>query len=466
MTSSKRSLIVLILVSIFLVSCGPLTALPEAHTPIPQTTEETSVQKTPTLAVSKLNIQKEALRGVQVTVWHPWFGAQAGLFESQVAQFNKTNEWGIVVNAVGKENYSELYSQTTDALKNSSNPQIAITLPEQALGWGAKVIDLNPYLHDPDYGMSAVDVSDFSTAIWQQDEVAGKRYGVPAQRTARFILYNQSWARELGFSAAPKTSAEFETQACAAHAALGKDADPNNDALGGWLIDADAMTALSWMQAFNGGVQEETGFRFLTPGNVTAFKYLKVLQQKGCAWVASADTPVYDRFAARQALFSTGSLEDLVDQSRIFLTSGNQDEWTVLAFPGEAQEALVIYGSSFAMFKSNEVTQLAAWLFMRWMLAPENQAHWVQSTGLFPLRASTLDLLTDYGKTHPQWADAVKLLPLGKITPQLAGWRLVRIMLGDGFADMFDTIRHPDVTDGQVPVILKQMDDTATDLNK
>jgi len=60
----------------------------------------------------------------------------------------------------------------------------------------------------------------------------------------------------------------------------------------------------------------------------------------------------------------------------------------------------------------------------------------------------------------------VKLLPNGRITPQLASWRLVRVMLGDGFVDMFDTIRHPDLTDGQVPVILKQMDEIATELNK
>ena len=138
----------------------------------------------------------------------------------------------------------------------------------------------------------------------------------------------------------------------------------------------------------------------------------------------------------------------------------------MLAFPGEGQDALVVYGSSFVMFRSDDVTQLAAWLFMRWMLSAENQARWVQSTGLLPLRASTLDLLADYRAGHPQWAEAVELLPSGRITPQLASWRLVRVMLGDGFRDMFDTIRHPDLTDGQVAVILKQMDDIASELNK
>ena len=77
-----------------------------------------------------------------------------------------------------------------------------------------------------------------------------------------------------------------------------------------------------------------------------------------------------------------------------------------------------------------------------------------------------MSLLADYSGSHPQWAESVKLLPEGKNTPKLASWRNVRTMLEDGFRDMFDTIRHPDLTDGQVPLILKQMDDTAQDLNK
>lgn len=435
-------------------------------TPRPGVTPDVSAKATPTRAVSSLGVAKEALRGTQVKVWHPWFGAEASLFQSQVAEFNQFNEWGIVVSTEGKENYAELYEQTLDALKNSNNPQIVIALPEHALGWQEDVVDLNPYLHDPEYGFTALEISDFANAVWSQDEVEGIRYGVPAQRTARFMLYNQTWARELGFDSPPKTSVEFETQACAAHAALGKDADASNNALGGWIIDPNAITALTWMLAFEGGVQEEDGYQFLTPENIAAFKYLKVLQQKSCAWVPSPDLPVYDRFVARQALFATVGLEELTDQARVFLTSGSKDEWTLLAFPGEEQEALVVYGSSFVMFQSDEVTQLASWLFMRWMLSPENQARWVKSTGLFPLRASTMDFLGDYAAAHPQWAEAVKLLSIGKTVPRLASWRLARVMLGDGFADMFDVIRHPDLTDGQVPIVLKQMDDTAAELNQ
>jgi ABC-type glycerol-3-phosphate transport system substrate-binding protein len=436
------------------------------RTPRPKPTGNASATNTPLPAASSLEVEKEALRGAQVTVWHPWFGAEATLFESQVTKFNTENEWGILVSAQGKGNYSELFLQTEAALEEDTYPQVAIAFPEHALEWGEHVVDLNPYVSDPVYGWTALDISDIPTAVWEQDEVEGKRFGVPAQRTARFLLYNRSWARELGFDSPPATASEFERQSCAAHQALGKDEDPNNDALGGWLIDTHAMTPLSWMIAFEGGVQEEDGYRFLTPGNISAFRFVKTLQLKNCAWVPSADLSVPERFAARQALFATGSLEDLPDQSRAFSAADNTDEWTVLTFPGDEQEALVVYGSSFILFESDDPTQLASWLFMRWMLSAENQARWVQSTGLFPLRDSTMNLLGDYAGSHPQWAQAVKLLSQGETTPQLASWRVVRVMLEDGFRDMFDTIRHPDLNEGHVPLLLRQMEETAQDLNE
>lgn len=465
--SSHRQYFIALFVFVFVFSaCVPSTSSNSTQSSLATATDKPSATQTPTPAVSKLKVDKEALHGALVKVWHPWFGAEASLFESQVDQFNKTNEWGIVVSAQSKDNFTEIFDQTDAALKDSSNPDIVIVLPEQALTWQKSLVDLNTYLHDPIYGMSDADIADFPSVIWNQDEVDGVRLGVPAQRTARLLLYNQSWARELGFDSSPTTSSDFEKQACAAHKALSLDADTTNDALGGWLIDTDATTPLAWMLAYGGGAQLEKGYRFLAPENIDAFKFLKGLQQKNCAWIASPDTSVYDRFAGRQALFATASLEEFVDQSRSFGTLGSKDQWTVLPFPGKDSSAFVVYGSSFTMFKSDDATQLASWLFMRWMLSPDVQARWVQSTGLFPLRDATTKLLADYATAHPQWAEAVKLLPNGKGTPQLASWRMVRVMLGDGFADMFDTIRHPDLTDGQVPLILRQMDATASDLSQ
>ena len=84
--------------------------------------------------MSKLNVEVEALSGVQVTVWHPWFGAQESLFVSQVAQFNTENEWGIVVGAESKSNYSALFaaqacrSNSEEFAGGASNPSSSAQL--------------------------------------------------------------------------------------------------------------------------------------------------------------------------------------------------------------------------------------------------------------------------------------------------------------------------------------------------
>ena len=463
----RRPWLLLLLLSLFFSACQPVTpADSQTATPVTGLTEAPSATVMPAITAGNFIVPREALKGVGVRVWHPYFGSEASLFESQVAQFNKENEWGIVVTAVGKGNFNELFLQTDAALTVTNYPHVIVALPEHALRWRAKVVDLSPYISDSDYGIPALDRSDFSNAVWTQDEVDGTRYGVPFQRTARFLLYNQTWARELGFDSAPATPSEFEQQSCAAHQALRADADTGNDSLGGWLVDDDAMTALSWMLAFGGGAQNGQSYRFLTPENIAAFRFLKIMQQNGCAFVPSAEVSKHERFASRQALFSTVSLEELPGQSRAFFAKAGRDEWTVLAFPGEKQSALVVYGSSLVMFQSDDVTQLASWLFMRWMLSPESQARWVRSMGLLPLRSATMDLLADYSRDHPQWAAATNLLPGAATPPKLASWRVVRVMLGDGFGDMFDTIRHPDLTDGQVPLILRQMDVIAQELNQ
>jgi multiple sugar transport system substrate-binding protein len=407
-----------------------------------------------------LGVDAESLRGVTVMAWHPWFGPEASLFETQVADFNATNEWGISVLTVGQSNYAELFNNVTASLAAPDKPQLVIGLPEQALYWDERtgVVDLTPYVGDPIWGLSATDVADFAPVFWEQDQLGDKRLGMPAQRTTRLMFYNQTWASELGFNAPPTTADEFQKQACAANASFRANTDPADDALGGWLVDTDPMTALSWMLAFGGGPLEGEGYRFLTPANIKAFQFPKTLFEAGCAFQLT-ETSAIDAFATRRALFVTGSLEDLAAQSRAFLTLPSADEWTVIPFPGDGSETLAVYGSSFIVMPSTNAQQLATWLFVRWMLSTENQSRWVATMGMFPLRTSTLNLVADYAAAHPQWVEAVKLLPQAQGTPRLASWRQIRLVLGDGFDFMFRV-------NEQAAVILAQMDSAVQDLTK
>ena len=70
--------------------------------------------------------------------------------------------------------------------------------------------------------------------------------------------------------------------------------------------------------------------------------------------------------------------------------------------------------------------------------------------------------LGGYSRSHPQWAAAVGHVPEAQIQPQLASWRQVRVVLGDGFDAMF----RSNTPVGRVAEILAIIDRTAGDLSQ
>jgi len=451
----------ILLSGLILCACQPVQSGDGTAAPRPTKTPKPAPNAA---SSSQLGVDPESLRGLTIQVWHPWFGVEASLLESQVREFNRSNEWGIIVQPTSQINYTQVYEAVTTSLPTPNRPQLVIAFPEHGLAWdaGGYVVDLNQYIDDGPYGWTEEDVQDFPTVFTAQDSSGDRRLGLPAQRSARFLLYNASWARELGFQAAPATAEDFREQACRAHQSMLTDQVRQNDGQGGWLVDTDPMTAFSWLTAFGGGVLEGNDYRFLTPKNIAALKFIKQLYDDGCAWTAQPGADLAADFAGRTALFATAGLEDLAERSRAFASAGNGDEWTLLAFPGGQQSGLAVYGSSYFVLKASPEEQLASWLFIRWMLTPENQAKWVETTGLFPLRTSSLDLLGGYRASHPQWAAALQLLPQAQFQPQLASWRKVRVMLGDGFDNMF----RINIPAGRVAEVLVQMEATSRDLSK
>ncbi len=456
----KKILSFLFITSILLSACSGagITSTVE-----PSSTESSSKtpEAEPAIEIdTQLQVQEDALNGLEITVWTPWYGIESSLFDIFVKEFNSQNEWGIKVTSQSQVNFTNIYEAVTTSLPTSEKPDLVIALPEHALEWNADgvVTDLTPYVEDPKYGL---DSKDIPFVFWNQDVTSEARVAIPAQRTAQFLLWNETWAGKLGFDSTPTSAQDFQKQSCDAHLSMTKDSSAQNDFMGGWIVDTDPMTAYAWMLAFDGHVLEGDGYRFLTPNNIDAFKFLRELSENSCAWQVTETDPI-TAFANSEALFITASLEDLPNVAREFAGANNTDKWKVIPFPGKNDGALVVYGSSYVILKSTAEEQLAAWIFASWLLENKQDARWVEATHRFPLRSSTVDLLADYEKTHPQWAQAIELLPQGELQPQKASWRTIKVMLGDGFEHMY----RVNVPSGQVAAILAQMESLARDLNE
>ncbi len=333
----RRATLALLLVILTSAACQPtlIESTPATTAAATPTATQKAVPR-PQPPVVGMN-----LRGVGIQVWHPWFGPEAGLINSQVAEFNQKNEWGITVRTKGHTGYTELYNDVTEALPGNEAPQLAVAMPEHALAWDTEgyVVDLSAYLADPGYGFSTDELTDFPTVFLDQELLEGRRLGLPAQRSANFLVYDRTWAAELGFSDPPRNPQEFREQACAAHAALNRDDDVANDVRGGWLMRTDAMTFLSWLSTFGGGVLDGAGYRFLSPRNLEATVFLKQLYDDGCSWLAPAGENPAAAFATRQALFGMAPLEEFSELGRAMASAQNTDHWSLLGFPGATRAA-------------------------------------------------------------------------------------------------------------------------------
>jgi ABC-type glycerol-3-phosphate transport system substrate-binding protein len=345
-------------------------------------------------------------------------------------------------------------------------PNIAIGANYQIQSWissGKPVTGLNSFVDDPEWGLSTEERSDFYSIFLEHDVNDQIRFGFPAVRTAPLLFFNTTWAEELGFTSPPRTPKEFKEQACAAALANSTNDLPQDDGTGGWLIDTTPEGILSWIHAFGSSILHPAGngYQFNTPQTENSFLFLKELFDEGCAWEL-IESPAEVEFANRRALFITESLSDLKYQDSELDRAGNSDVWTVTGFPSPSGDAVItVFGPSFAIFAGSPEENLAAWLLIKWLSSPEQQAKIIEARGTFPPRASTLDFLASYARENPQWAAAQELLVNAQSEPGLESWKVVRWVLGDVGTQTFRYYFTPD----RIPATLELMDETAAELH-
>lgn len=443
----------------------PPTSITPTRTVVTHTAAPTGTPTQTPEPVSHLKVDVNQLDGQEITLWHPWSGAQAQALEDLIAEFNAENEWGIQARLQASGSLDDLSASVQEALEAGEAPDLAVGYTYQAAAWQASgpVVDLGPFVDDPIWGLSAAEQDDFYPAVWQGDVLDGARLGFPAWRSGQVLFYNQSWAEALGFKDAPQSASQFSRQACAAAEANRLDDIADNDGTGGYLVTTNYSAILSWIYAFGGRVEVRGGdpYRFDTQEVEDTFTFHRRLFDQGCAWLPTDDLP-QDEFAQRRALFYVDSLVTLDEQKAAFRRSGLRDEWTVIPFPPTlGGPALDVYGPSYVMLAQETPAQLASWLLVRWLADAQQEARLVEASGSLPLRQSTRAALGDYAKEHTIWAQVSEWLPDAHQEPAQASWRVVRWTVFDAATQLYRYYFEID----QVPQLVELLEFTANDLH-
>jgi multiple sugar transport system substrate-binding protein/sn-glycerol 3-phosphate transport system substrate-binding protein len=301
-----------------------------------------------------------------------------------------------------------LYRQITTGLASDKIPNLVSTEPSITAAYALQeaIVPMSPYLESREWGLTRAEQNDFfpsalstERAAQQEDEL----FSVPMCRSLQLLYYNVDWLKELGYEDPPATWEGFREMACAA-------SQPAEGLYGFELgMQSALFTDLLATQAVS--PLSSSGERYTLGGEQgrAALQFLQTLVADGCAtWETEVATSL--NFAAGQVLFAIDSTA-LIPAYATLVEQGANFDWHVSLLPQATEEPVVgVGGPSLAILRTTPEEQLAAWLFVRWMLEPQQQARWTQEAACFPVRETALAEMEDYWVTNPQQRVATQYL--------------------------------------------------------
>ncbi len=401
-----------------------VTSRPPSATPVPTTP-------------AHLQLTSDELVGTKLVFWHPWSGDLENVMADLIKEFNNSNDYGITVTARSLGSTGNLFDTVSTSLESGDAPNIIAAATDQLNLWQTaygSVIDLTYYIDHADWGLTEKEIADIPRVYYDQDNIDGVQLGIPALRNGHVLFYNQTWGEELGFDGPPSDLESFQEQVCAAYAANIADDNTANDGTGGYLINTDAETVLSWLMAFGSEPvpeNDEQRYTFNNPASTEALVYLRGLFDEGCTWISRLDEP-YDYFASRYALVYSGSLTDIPDQKYAFSWNKNSDVWTIQPYPvDDIKPILLVSGQDYAVLAASPQKQLASWLFIRWMIQPENQPEIIKTSTTFSLSSEGLQEMGSFINRNPQWSQTQTWAAFAQPLPTLTSWHVAHAVLND-----------------------------------
>jgi ABC-type glycerol-3-phosphate transport system substrate-binding protein len=407
------------------------------------------------------------LSGTTISFWHVWgeeddLGAVVG---AQVEEFNATNEWGIVVEGFDQTDYSPLEDKVNAGIQSGDLPQIVQAYTSALNNWHLVdlVVDLEPFVYSEDYGLTEEELADIYPAVLNLGvNAAGERLAWPWSQSANAMVYNFTWAKELGFDSAPTNTAELKEQLCAAAEANLTDDNPDNDGGTGLVWYPNIQNLLGFVHAFGGDFMndEGTAYEFNTPEVIAAAMFVNELRDDGCTF----ETESYPNpeQANRLALMTMSSTNGLKYYGYAFADSPfADDEWGFVPFVGpEGGQGADAYTQMLGVLKSTPEQELASWLFLKFLTNADNQATYIRNSGYLPTHYSTEAMLTDYFDSVPQYASTMAIAQLGKSEPEtFTAWYSVRRAVSDAAAELYAA-----TSEEEVIAILAELDITAAEL--
>ena len=320
-----------------------------------------------------------------VTFWHAMGGESQKTLKTMVDRFESTHA-NIHIELVGMGSYDALSQKLMGAVA-AKNPPVIAQMYENwttQLHAGGELVYLDSFVGGPD-GLTQEDMADIYPALLENNSWDGRLLTLPFNKSVPVYYYNVPMFAGAGYPEFPKTWPEFRA---AANKLTKRDAAGKVEVWG--AAGGTDIWIFGSMLFQRGGrfLEQEDGpplFNGKEGVDALQFQVDMVLKDK----VQNTDmgrTPMDDFQVGRMATLTGSSTwrAPVVDKETFPVGMAPVPTW--------GKPAAIVYGTNIGMFRRATPQQkAAAWTFIKWFIAPEQQVEWSLGTWYVPIHRKSLE---------------------------------------------------------------------------
>ncbi len=371
-------------------------------------------------AAKKVEIQ--AGEKVKVAFWHAMGGKAGEAIQALVNRYNSSQD-RVQVEAVYQGSYDENLQKFKAAGPSGPSLIQVYEIGSRFMIDSGMVTPMQSFIDADKY--SVADLEENILAYYKFD---GKLYSMPFNTSTPILYYNKKAFQEAGLdpNKPPKTFEEFREYAKKLTTGTGNDKRYGAAiAQYGWFFEQLlAVQGAHYVDNDNGRKAKATKAIIDSKEGQNILNWLKAMVDEGGA------TNLGRKTADTQSAFQAGRIAMTLDSTATLTTmmNGAGTKFEVgtafLPRPANSNGGVIIGGASVWITNlKSEKEQWAAWEFVKWWSAAEQQAEWSVATGYFPVtkKAYDVQLLKDWHAKRPQFTTAIEQLRASKINTATQG---------------------------------------------
>ncbi|NLK12466.1 MAG: extracellular solute-binding protein [Candidatus Phytoplasma sp.] len=359
------------------------------------------------------DLEIDTSQNVRVIFWHTYGKENQNLLDEFIAEFKVLYPHIEIVHEQ-KGGYDEIRNAVNTALPAGNEPTMVTGYSDHVAGYinSGRVLPLNNLINNKnsEIAFTQAEIDDYITAFWDEGTVydnAGTVLNLPYSKSTEAMFYNKTFFDKHNLTV-PKTWDEVRSVSERIRT----------------IIDADTtLTDDQKKEIIPFGYDSEANL-FITAAEQKKIPYTSINEEslegeilfnndKAKSMVDYFNAMVQDKLFTTKALLAGAYTSTKFTEQKLYMTigstggtnynipAGNAFEVGVASIPqfDLENQKVIQQGPNINMFlKDNVQENIAAWLFLKYITAPEQSARWSVSTGYSPVRNSSYE--TDTYKNY------------------------------------------------------------------